>query len=98
MASNIASRGGYECDFVETPPDELLCLICTFVAREPMQMKCCGKVCCKACLTEHKKRSNKCPQCKKQGNDFRDRRGKFCSCKDALRHRVTVQVRGKSRP
>ena len=76
MASNIANLGGYDCDFVEAPPDELLCLICTFVAREPMQMDCCGKVYCKACLTELNKRSYKCPQCREEGNGFKDKKSK----------------------
>ena len=67
---------GYYCDFVEPPPDALLCQICLFVARAPVQMDCCGKVYCKACLNEHKKYSTKCPNCREVGNDFPDLRGK----------------------
>ena len=77
MASDIAGLGGYECDFVELPPAELLCLICTLVAREPMQVSCCGKVYCKACLTELKKHSRKCPNCRMEAIGFPDRRSKF---------------------
>ena len=79
MTSKIADLGGYDTDiFVESPPDELLCLICTCVAKEPMQMSCCGKVYCKECLTELQKHSNKCPHCRKEGNGFPDIRGKSC--------------------
>ena len=74
MASIAADLGGYDCDFLEPPPDALLCLICTFVAREPMQMGCCGKLYCKHCLTENRKRSTACPNCRIQGNGFFDRK------------------------
>ena len=76
MASIINGLGGYDCDFLEPPPDALLCLICTFVAREPMQMDCCGRVYCNECLTENKKYSSQCPQCRKDGNGFIDRKSK----------------------
>ena len=66
--------GGYERDFVGPLPAELLCLICTFVAADPMQMDCCGRIYCEGCLTELKKRSNKCPQCRREGNCFEDKK------------------------
>ena len=74
---NAALRG-YDCDFLEPPPDALLCLICTFVAREPMQMDCCGKLYCKHCLNEHSKLSQQftCPHCRQDGNGFIDRKSK----------------------
>ena len=69
---------GYDCDFLEPPPDALLCLICTFVAREPMQTDCCGKLYCKHCLYEHSKLSQQftCPHCRQDGNGFIDRKSK----------------------
>ena len=75
MASNVPDLGGYDCKFVSEPPDFYICLICTFVAKDAQQMDCCGKVYCRLCLTEHMKRSKKCPQCRKEGNSFNDKRG-----------------------
>ena len=71
--------GGYDYNFVEPLPDELTCLICMCVAREPWQMDCCGRVFCKDCLEELRKRTRvlpvKCPNCREQGKSFADRRG-----------------------
>ena len=75
MASNAPNTGGYDCKFLETPPDKLVCQICLNVACTPHQMTCCGRVYCKACLDEHKKHSNICPNCRKRGQDFPDIRG-----------------------
>ena len=77
MASNIADLGGYDCNFVEQPSDDLICLICTFVAKDPQQLTCCGKIYCRACLVEHKKRSNVCPQCRESGTSFEDKKSKL---------------------
>ena len=68
---------GYDHQFVEPPPDDLLCLICLCVARDPQQINCCGKVLCKGCLEEHKKNSTVCPQCRKDINNFADKRSKY---------------------
>ena len=76
MASNTPKLGGHDLEFVNEPPDALVCLICTLVARDPHQMDCCGRVYCQLCLSEHKKHSDLCPQCRKTGNSFEDKRGK----------------------
>ena len=68
MASSAVSQPlkGYDHQFIDQPPDDLLCLICLSVARDPQQITpCCGKVFCKVCLEELKKHSNDCPQCRK---------------------------------
>ena len=78
---------GYDQDqFVDPPPDDLVCLICLSVARDPQQVNCCGKVLCKTCLEELKRYSNICPHCKKKITSFADKRSKsniyttFCQC------------------
>ena len=77
MASNTRKLGGYDLNFVEDPPDDLICLICTLMAKDPQQVTCCGKIFCRVCLTEHKKYSDACPQCRKVGgSDFMDQRSK----------------------
>ena len=65
MASNSKSKiytGGYELKFVEEPSSDLKCLICLCVARDPLQHggEGCGKIYCNECITEYKKKSDKC--------------------------------------
>ena len=60
---------GYDCDFVESPADDLLCKICHYPARDPVLAMCCGHNFCKSCL-EFYRQSNvinhgSCPHCHK---------------------------------
>lgn len=66
--------GGYDCRFVEQPPDDLLCLICTFVARDPQQLTCCGRVFCEKCIVRHRASTPKCPNCSRMISNFPDSR------------------------
>ena len=78
MASNCdQTLKGYEHQFVDSPPDILHCLICLFVAKDPQQVNCCGKVLCRTCLEEHKRYSNSCPQCRKDITSFADKISKL---------------------
>ena len=77
MAASVEDLKGYDHQFVEPPPDDLLCLICLCVARDPQQINCCGKLLCKGCLEKHKECSDDCPQCRKPINTFSDKRSKF---------------------
>ena len=61
--------GGYDCDFVESPADDLLCKICQYPARDPqLTNECCGQTFCAMCLGKYmdsKILDNKqCPYCK----------------------------------
>ena len=77
MALSSPKLGGYDYEFVEPPPDDLICLICTFVAKDPQQLTCCGKIYCQVCLEEQQKCSNRCAQCRKVGAaSFEDQRSK----------------------
>ena len=72
----MASKtGGYDCKFVEIPSNKLVCQICLHVACSPHQVTCCERVYCQACLDEHKKYSKTCPNCKRTGKNFVDKRG-----------------------
>ena len=72
----MGTEGGYEHCFVDPPPDELTCMICHHVAREVHQVECCGKVFCKACITEVNERIGSCPNCRKASPKiFNDLRG-----------------------
>ena len=77
MTFNTLKSGGQQYNFVNPPPDSLICLICTFVAKDALQMNCCGKVYCTLCLTENMKYSNKCPNCRQEGMSFKDTRSKL---------------------
>ena len=59
-------RGGFECDFVEEPPDSFPqweCPVCLFAAREPHQATCCGYSFCKGCIGRVKRDNKSCPTC-----------------------------------
>ena len=60
------NTGGYDYEFVDPVPDECTCPICILVQRDAQQVTCCGKIYCKSCLEELKKKANKfeCPQCR----------------------------------
>ena len=72
----MAREGGYDHSFVDPLPDDLMCMICHHVAREAHQVECCGKVFCKACITEVNERMGSCPNCRKASPKvFSDLRG-----------------------
>ena len=56
--------GGYNMQFAEPVQSSLICLICSFPACEPHQMKCCQTIYCRSCLEQLHKKSNKCPNCR----------------------------------
>ena len=71
MASNRILRvygkvGGYDYEFVDEVPEDFACPICTLVQKEAQQVICCGKVYCKSCLEQLKKKRDKflCPNCR----------------------------------
>ncbi len=78
MATNTAVQSGYDYQFIEEPSDDLKCLICLCVARDPQQHGDggCGKIFCTNCIKRHKKIDDKCPNCRIVMNTFRDARSK----------------------
>ena len=84
VKNGCSEVGGYDCDFVESPADDLLCKICHFPARDPQQTnECCGQTFCAACLGKYidsKILDNKqCPYCKTESFTFvRDAKTKRC--------------------
>lgn len=74
MASDIQQRRGHDHQFAEQPPDDLHCIVCLTVAKDPQQMNCCGKMLCKACLDDWSRHSNSgCPQCRVKIVSFEDK-------------------------
>ena len=45
-------EGGYDYDFVQPPPEELLCNFCKLPCREAQLME--GRVYCKRCIPEQR--------------------------------------------
>ena len=75
MASNMAvdtlnlapnNNGGYDYDFISTPPDRVVCKICHLPSRDPYLSVCCGHVFCKCCVDNVKTSTitNVCPVCR----------------------------------
>ena len=63
--ADVNTSGGYDCKFETNPPDEIQteCPVCLLVLREPLQLTCCGKAYCEACIREVLKDSSICPTC-----------------------------------
>ena len=62
-------EGGYDYDFVESPPDRLVCKICQSPCREAQLTECCGHVFCKCCLSKLRSSatvSQACPTCREE--------------------------------
>ena len=73
----IDQEGGYECDFVEKPPEALQseCPVCLLVLRKPYQTTCCGHVFCQACIEQVQANNDHCPCCQAETFDiFEDKR------------------------
>ena len=66
-----------EFKFIGELDEDLKCLICLGVARDPLQHEECGKLFCKLCLEEYGK-DKPCPNCRQQQSHYYvDKRGKF---------------------
>jgi len=59
----ITHVGGYQYQFVTSPPDWLICNICHFPSREPYLSDCCGSTFCNSCVVDAKRTSAICPIC-----------------------------------
>ena len=55
MASNIKNSDNdlpKDYQFVEEPPDELTCPVCTYILLNPYEIETCGHVFCKKCVDQ----------------------------------------------
>ena len=57
------ANGGYDCDFVEPPPDFLQCPVCLLPFRDPTLLSCCGHKGCAWCIGRIKAAGHPCPLC-----------------------------------
>ncbi len=65
--------GGYNSRFLDSPPDEYICIICHSVCRDPQQVTCCAKLYCQTCLEEYRRNKGTCPTCRKRIIAFQDK-------------------------
>ena len=54
---------GYQCEFLGSVPDNLLCQKCKFVARKLIFTSCCGESYCHDCIAKSKQQEKTCPAC-----------------------------------
>ena len=59
------NRGGYDCEFVEPPPEafQTECPVCMLILKEPCLISCCGHKFCRVCIERVKKDDKPCPLC-----------------------------------
>ena len=55
--------GGYDCDFMDPPPDSLQCPVCLLPFRDPHLLSCCGHKGCATCIGRIKAAGHPCPLC-----------------------------------
>ena len=60
----MAEVGGYDCLFIEKPPDPLVCPVCLLPCREPHLISCCGKKVCHSCISRVQQEDQPCPLCR----------------------------------
>ena len=46
--------GGYDCDFINEVPEDLICSVCHFALKEPVQLEVCGHGMCRSCFNQLK--------------------------------------------
>ena len=55
--------GGYDCDFLDPPPESLQCPVCFLPFRDPSLLSCCGANGCASCMSRIKAAGHPCPLC-----------------------------------
>ena len=84
--------------FVTELDDELKCLICLGVARDPFQHEACGKLFCKECLEKFDK-YKPCPNCRDTKSSYYvDKKSKLSNNTFSLLSSPSSQANELSRP
>lgn len=68
--SNVYPNGGHDCDFVVSPPENLLCPICHLVLNDPHLTDCCGHHFCHSCISKSLQICQVCPLCQREFKIF----------------------------
>ena len=65
MAASVCPQG-YQCEFIDSVPEDFYCKKCTLVARQLTFTSCCGESYCHACITDIQEQDKPCPACEKE--------------------------------
>ena len=65
-SSNSKEKGGYDFEFVTTPPKFLECPVCLLILRDPHVISCCGNEFCQLCIQRVQIEGKPCPLCNAQ--------------------------------
>ena len=63
-SEELNDLSGYDCDFIDEPPNALVCPVCLLPCREPHILSCCGKKACHFCITKIQQVEQPCPLCR----------------------------------
>lgn len=66
-------EGGFDCDFIDSPPESLTCAICLLPFRDPVLVSCCGAKYCQLCMRSVHEAGKPCPLCKQSFEFMLDR-------------------------
>ena len=57
---------GYQCEFIDSVPEDFYCKKCTLVARQIIFTSCCEETYCHACITDIQEQGKPCPACERE--------------------------------
>ena len=85
------NRGGYDCDFVEPPPQafQTECPVCLQILKEPCLISCrCGQKFCRVCIEGVKRDNKPCPLCNLHNFTFMQDHGFERSLKRGVQEKI----------
>ena len=66
----MAAAQGYQCDLVDSVPEDCYCKKCSLVARRLTVTSCCGEHYCHACIAGTQQQDKPCPECVEESFTF----------------------------
>ena len=66
MAASVVQTQGYQCEFIDSVPEDFYCKKCTLVARRLSITTCCGESFCYSCIADTQEQGKPCPACGKR--------------------------------
>ena len=69
----LVTAGGYDCEFVHSPPDNLKCPVCLLPLRDPSLLSCCGQKGCAWCIDQVRAAGRPCPLCQQPFHTMLDK-------------------------